>query len=49
MNTRAAVALLDVPALERGKLAPAQGAAQKHRQNRPVPFSFHCFELGLIA
>ena len=34
-------------ALERGELAPAQGAAQKHRQNRAVPFSFDGFELRL--
>jgi hypothetical protein len=31
---------LDVPAIERRELAAAQGAAQKHCQNRPVPFSF---------
>jgi hypothetical protein len=43
----AAVALLDVPRLERRELAPAPGAVQKHRQNRAVPFSFHSFKLGL--
>jgi hypothetical protein len=42
-----AVPLLDVPALERGELAAAQSAAQKHRQNRTVPFSFHGLDLGL--
>jgi hypothetical protein len=39
--------LLDVPQLERRELAAAQGAAQKHRQNRTVPFSFHSVGLGL--
>jgi hypothetical protein len=43
----AAVALLDVPALERCELAAAQGAAQKHRQNRPVPFSLGGLDLRL--
>src|SRR5215472_17585197 len=36
----AAVTLLDVPAVERRELAAAQGAPQKRRQNRTVPFSF---------
>jgi hypothetical protein len=44
---RAAIALPDAPAVERRELAAAQGAAQKHRQNRPVPFSFHGLDLGL--
>src|SRR5215469_472420 len=43
----AAVALLDVPAVEHCELAAAQGAAQKHRQNRAVPFSFNGLDLGL--
>jgi len=38
---------LDVPALERRELAPAQGAAQKRRKNRAVPFSFDSLDLGL--
>src|SRR5215472_421380 len=42
----AALALLDVPALERRELASTQSAAEKHRQNRAVPFSFHGVELG---
>src|SRR5215469_1940025 len=46
-NNPSGVPLLDMRALERGKLAAAQGAAQKHRQNRPVPLSPHGFELGL--
>jgi hypothetical protein len=29
------------------ELAPSQGAAQKHRQNRAVPFSFDGFDHGL--
>jgi hypothetical protein len=36
-----------VPALERRELAASQGASQKHRQNRPVPFSFHRLDLRL--
>jgi hypothetical protein len=30
-----------------GSSQPAQSAAQKHRQNRAVPFSFDSFDLGL--
>ena len=33
--------------LERRELAPAQSAAEKHRQNRTVPFSFHGVDFGL--
>ena len=43
----AAVALLDVPALERREFAAAQGAAQEHRENGAVPFSFGGLDLGL--
>jgi hypothetical protein len=45
-NTPTAVALLDVPRLERRELAPAQSAAQTHRQNRAVPFSFGGLEVA---
>jgi hypothetical protein len=38
---------LDAPARERRELAPAQGAAQKHRQNGTVPFSFSGLDRGL--
>jgi hypothetical protein len=43
----AAVALLDVPALQRRELAPAQGTAEKHRKNRTVPFAFDGVDVGL--
>src|SRR5215469_14176608 len=34
---------------ERRELAPAQSAAQKHRQNRTVPFSFHGFAVSRVT
>ena len=46
-NTPAPVALLDMRALKRRELAPAQSAAQKYRENRTVAFSFGGLYLGL--
>ena len=43
----AIVALLDVPGVERRELAPAQCAAEQHRKDRTVPFSFGGFAFGL--
>ena len=43
----AAVALLNVLRLQRREFAATQSAAEKHRQNRTVPFSFHGFYGGL--
>jgi hypothetical protein len=43
----AAVALLDVAAVESRQLAPTLRTAEKHRKNRTVPFSFHGVDVGL--
>jgi hypothetical protein len=40
------VARLDVSSFERHELAPAQGTAEQHRQDRTIPVSFDGVEVG---
>jgi hypothetical protein len=46
-NTPSSVPLLDMRALGRRELAAAEGATEKDRQNRTVPFSFGGVAVGL--